>query len=64
MTNEMIATLTPGEVERAYYCYRGIAEIYEEVYGGPRRAAANREYIIADRTSMVLWKRLKELGVE
>lgn len=64
MTNEMIQNLTPGEVERAYYSYKGIADIYEEVYGGPNRAAQFREYIIADKTSMQLWRRLKEIGAE
>lgn len=59
----MIARLTPGEVERAYYSYKGIADIYEGLYGGPTKAAAFREYVIADRTVKVLWRRLKELGI-
>lgn len=63
MTNEMIQNLTPGEVERAYYSYKGISDIYEEVYGGPNRAASYREYLLAERTCSILWRRLKELGV-
>ena len=63
MSTEMIETLTPGEVERAYYCYRGICDIYEELYGSPRTCASYREYLIADKTAMQLWRRLKELGV-
>lgn len=62
MTSEMIKNLTPGEVERAYYSYKGICDIYEELYGGPNKAVQFREYIVADRTSMQLWRRLKELG--
>lgn len=62
MTSGMIELLTPGETERAYYSYRNIADIYEEIYGGPAGAAGHREYLIADRTAMVLWRRLKELG--
>lgn len=64
MTAEMIKNLTPGEVERAYYSYRGIADIYEELYGGPARASEFREYLIADRTCMALWRRMKELGID
>lgn len=64
MTAEMISNLTPGEVERAYYSYKGIADIYEELYGGPVKAAGFREYLIADRTCMALWRRMKELGID
>lgn len=63
MTAEMIRNLTPGEVERAYYSYKCIADIYEEMYGGPNSAASYREYLLADRTCGILWRRLKELGV-
>ena len=62
MTAEMIRNLTPGEVERAYYSYKGIADIYEEMYGGPSRASSYREYLLAERTCTILWRRLKELG--
>lgn len=64
MSTEMIENLTPGEVERAYYSYKGIADIYEELYGGPNRAAAYREYIIADSTASKLWRRMKALGID
>lgn len=64
MTAEMIENLTPGEVKSAYYSYKGIADIYEEVYGGPNRAAAYREYIIAENTASKLWRRMKALGID
>ena len=62
MTSEMINNLTPGEVERAYYSYKSIMDIYEELYGGPGRCYQYREYAIADKTCMQLWRKLKEMG--
>lgn len=63
MSTEMINTLTQGEVERAYYCYRGICDIYEEVYGSPRTCVTYREYVIADKTAMLLWSKMKAIGI-
>lgn len=61
MIKEVLLELSAKEVERAQYAYREIADLYEEHFDGPRKAAAYREYLIARQMVTLCDIRLAEL---
>lgn len=51
------------EVRSLRYHYKAIQDFYETLYGGPRNAQAEREYLVVRNAVAALYRREVELSI-
>lgn len=61
---EVINSMTDiMEVRALRYHYKAIQDFYETLYGGPRNAQAEREYLVVRNAVAALYRREVELSI-
>lgn len=61
---EVINSMTDiMEVRSLRYHYKAIQDFYETLYGGPRNAQAEREYLVVRNAVAALYRREVELSI-
>lgn len=64
MRMEVINSMTDiMEVRSLRYHYKAIQDFYETLYGGPRNAQAEREYLVVRNAVAALYRREVELSI-